>query len=96
MEPLLSSGTGSYKTIDGHFFVPDSTVCIAFITPAFSATNTGQGSAMFEMLNDEIAQFAKTHPNVEISYHGTPASGYYNSSQIRCRKDPTVQRSLSC
>ena len=75
MAPLLSSGAGSYKTIDGHFFVPDSTVCVAFITPAFSATNTGQGSAMFEMLNEAITQFAKTHPNVEISYHGTPASG---------------------
>ena len=94
MEPLLSSGKGSYKTIDGHFFVPDSTVCIAFITPAFSATNTGQGSAMFEMLNDEIAQFAKTHPNVEISYHGTPASGYYNSSQIKHDLTTTISGAL--
>lgn len=94
MEPLLSSGTGSYKTIDGHFFVPDSTVCIAFITPAFSATNTGQGSAMFEMLNEEIAQFAKTHPNVEISYHGTPASGYYNSSQIKHDLTTTISGAL--
>ena len=94
MEPLLNSGTGSYKTIDGHFFVPDSTVCIAFITPAFSATNTGQGSAMFEMLNEEIAQFAKTHPTVEISYHGTPASGYYNSSQIKHDLTTTITGAL--
>ena len=94
MEPLLNSGTGSYKTIDGHFFVPDSTVCVAFITPAFSATNTGQGSALFEMLNEEIAQFAKTHPNVEISYHGTPASGYYNSSQIKHDLTTTITGAL--
>ena len=94
VEPLLNSGTGSYKTIDGHFFVPDSTVCIAFITPAFSATNTGQGSAMFEMLNEEIAQFAKTHPTVEISYHGTPASGYYNSSQIKHDLTTTITGAL--
>ena len=94
MEPLLNSGTGSYKTIDGHFFVPDSTVCIAFITPAFSATNTGQGSAMFEMLNEEIAQFAKTHPTIEISYHGTPASGYYNSSQIKHDLTTTITGAL--
>ena len=40
LEPLTSAG-GSYKTIDGHFFVPDSTVCIAFITPRYSSTNTG-------------------------------------------------------
>ena len=52
MKPLLSAG--SYQTIDNHFFVPDSTVCIAFITPRFSSTNTGQGSALFEQLNKLI------------------------------------------
>ncbi len=94
MAPLLSAGTGSYKTIEGHFFVPDSTVCLAFITPAYSATNTGQGSAMFEMLNEQIAQFAKTHPDVDISYHGTPASGYYNSTQIKHDLTTTITGAL--
>lgn len=94
MAPLLSAGTGSYKTIEGHFFVPDSTVGLAFITPAYSATNTGQGSAMFEMLNEQIAQFAKTHPDVEISYHGTPASGYYNSTQIKHDLTTTITGAL--
>ncbi len=81
MAPLMNAG--AYKTIDNHFFVPDSTVCIAFITPRYSSTNTGQGSAMFRMMNKQIEQFAKSHPNVRISYHGTPASGYYNSTQIK-------------
>ena len=94
MAPLLSAGTGSYKTIESHFFVPDSTVCLAFITPAYSATNTGPGSAMFEMLNEQIAQFAKTHPDVEISYHGTPASGYYNSTQIKHDLTTTITGAL--
>ena len=49
---------------------------------------------MFEMLNEEIAQFAKTHPNVEISYHGTPASGYYNSSQIKHDLTTTITGAL--
>ena len=80
MAPLMNAG--AYKTIDNHFFVPDSTVCIAFITPRYSSTNTGQGSAMFRMMNKQIEQFAKSHPNVRISYHGTLASGYYNSTQI--------------
>ena len=81
MAPLLSAG--SYQTIDNHFFVPDSTVCIAFLTPRFSSTNTGQGSALFEQLNTLISQFAKTYPDVRITYHGTPASGYYNSTPIK-------------
>ena len=53
MKDILS--TGSYHTIDNHFFVPDSTVCLAFLTPRFSSTNTGQGSALFERLNTVIA-----------------------------------------
>lgn len=83
MAPLMQATGGSYKTIDGHFFVPDSTVCVAFITPQFSATNTGQGSQLFENLNEFIENFSKTHPDVKISYYGTPASGYYNSSTIK-------------
>ena len=93
LEPLTSAG-GSYKTIDNHFFVPDSTVCIAFITPRYSATNTGQGSAMFQILNAQIEQFAKQHPEVEISYHGTPASGFYNATQIKHDLTTTIAGAL--
>ncbi len=92
LEPLLS--TGSYKTIDNHFFVPDSTVCLAFLTPHFSSTNTGQGSALFERLNTLIGQFAQSHPQVGISYHGTPASGYYNSTQIKRDITTTIAGAL--
>ena len=93
LEPLTSAG-GSYKTIDGHFFVPDSTVCVAFITPRYSATNTGQGSAMFQILNTQIEQFAQQHPKVEISYHGTPASGFYNATQIKHDLTTTIAGAL--
>ena len=93
LEPLTSA-SGSYKTIDGHFFVPDSTVCIAFITPRYSATNTGQGSAMFQLLNTQIEQFAQLHPEVEISYHGTPASGFYNATQIKHDLTTTIAGAL--
>ena len=92
MMPLLSAG--NYQTIGDHFFVPDSTVCVAFITPNFSSTNTGQGSAMFELLNDQIETFAKSHPDVKISYHGTPASGYYNSTQIKRDLTTTITGAL--
>ena len=92
MAPLLSAG--SYKTIDNHFFVPDSTVCIAFLTPRFSSTNTGQGSALFEQLNTLISQFAKTYPDVQITYHGTPASGYYNSTTIKHDLTTTIAGAL--
>jgi len=92
MKDILS--TGSYHTIDNHFFVPDSTVCLAFLTPRFSSTNTGQGSALFERLNTVIAQFAKTYPDVSITYHGTPANGYYNSSTIKRDLTSTIGGAL--
>lgn len=76
-------GSGGYRLIDNHIFVADSTVCLAFITPAHSATNTGQGSRLFVTLNELIDAFATTHPEVSICYHGTPASGFYNASQIK-------------
>ncbi|MBQ9640341.1 MAG: hypothetical protein IJV06_02070 [Bacteroidaceae bacterium] len=83
MAPLMQSTGGSYRTLDGHIFVADTSVCVAFLTPQFSATNTGQGSRLFVMLNDLIERFSASHPNVQICYHGSPASGYYNSSTIK-------------
>lgn len=83
LKPLTNGATGGYKTLDGHFFVPDSTVCVAFVTPKYSATNTGQGSALFERLNAQIDRFSASHPEIRIVYHGTPASGFYNASRIK-------------
>ena len=95
MAPLLNSGTGNYTTINGHFFVPDSTVCVAFITPKFSSTNTGQGSVLFEELNKLVSQFAVSHPDVRITYHGAPAIGYYNSTQIKHDLTTTITGALA-
>ena len=89
-----STANGQWSILNGHFLVPDSTVCIAFITPRYSSTNTGQGSAMFELLNTQIEQFAKIHPEIQISYHGTPASGFYNSSQIKHDLTTTIAGAL--
>ena len=94
LSPILKGGTGSYQTVENHFFVPDSTVCIAFITPRFSSTNTGDGSALFKYMNELIDQFAVSHPDVRISYHGTPASGFYNSTQIKHDLTTTIAGAL--
>lgn len=94
LSPVMQTTGGAYKTIDGHFFVPDSTVCVAFITPQFSATNTGQGSELFRTLNALIDTFAVSHPDIKISYHGTPASGFYNSSTIKNDLTGTIIGSL--
>ncbi len=94
MKPLTEGSTGSYRTIDRHFFVPDSTVCVAFLTPRYSATDTGQGSILFRLLNELTDEFSKSIPDVRISYHGTPASGFYNASQIKHDLTSTIGGSL--
>lgn len=94
MKPFTEGAAGSYKTLNGHFFVQDSTVCVAFITPMYSATNTGQGSTLFRILNDQIEQFSTSAPDVKISYHGTPASGFYNSWRIKSDLKGTIIGSL--
>ena len=116
MSPLLNAGGGSYITIDGHFFVKDTSVCVAFITPQFSATNTGQGSALFARMNELIDSFATVVPTavpgaspsgsatasgaspsvpaINICYHGTPASGYYNSTVIKHDLTTTIAGSM--
>src|SRR5574344_1093256 len=38
---MMGNGTGSYRIVNNHILTRDSSVCVAFITPAFSATNTG-------------------------------------------------------
>lgn len=93
--PLGDGMTSGYSTLNDHFFVSDSSVCVAFITPMFSATNTGQGSAMFEMLNSQIERFSATNPDIKISYHGTPASGYYNSTTIKADLIATMSISMA-
>ena len=92
MKSVLSGGT--YQVLDNHFFVPDSTVCLAFLTPRFSSTNTGQGAALFDRLNTVIEQLKASHPDVEISYHGLPASGYCNSTQIKHDLTTTIAGAL--
>lgn len=94
MKPFTEGAAGSYKTLNGHFFVQDSTVCVAFITPMYSATNTGQGSTLFRILNDQIEQFSASAPDVKISCHGTPASGFYNSWRIKSDLKGTIIGSL--
>lgn len=94
IEPLAKGAASGYKIVDEHFFVRDSTICVAFITPMYSSTNTGQGSSLFLMLNELIEQFSLSVPDVRICYHGTPASGFYNSWRIKSDLKETITGAL--
>ena len=94
LAPLTGAATGAYRLVDDHFFVPDSTVCVAFITPPYAATDTGQGAGLFRLLGRLIETWQTVAPDVRITYHGTPASGYHNSSRIKADLCETLLISL--
>ena len=80
---LASMMGGSYKVMEGHFFTPDSTVAIAFLSPNFKSFDSKQGTWMVEMLEGEIAKFEAAHPEIEIIFHGAPVQSVFNSRQIK-------------
>jgi len=95
LKPMMEGSTGStYTIVNEHFFVPDSSICLAFITPQFSSTNTGQGSALFHTINQLIDEFQTSCPDVRISYYGAPAEGFYNSTVIKRDLVTTITGSL--
>lgn len=101
----LSGGLGgSYKIVDGHFFVPDSSVLLVFLTPRFAATNTGKGAQLFSILNDmqqqywgssgDVPQTSPQGTQVKVMYHGSTARGAYNSWQTKADLRNTIIGSL--
>lgn len=95
---------GQYKIVNNHFFVPDTTVLLVFLTPRFAATNTGKGAQLFTILNDmqqkywgssgDVPQTSPTGQQVKVMYHGSPARGAYNSWQTKADLRNTIVGSL--
>ena len=74
---------GNYKIMESHFFTPDSTIAIAFLSPNFKSFDSKQGTWLVEMLEGEIAKFEAANPEIEILFHGAPVQSVFNSRQIK-------------
>lgn len=74
---------GSYKVVEGHFYTPDTTVALAFLSPNFKAFDSQQGTYLVEMLEGVIAKFGQDYPQVEVLFHGAPVQSVFNSRQIK-------------
>jgi len=104
LQGLAGGLGGSYKMVDGHFFVPDSSVLLVFLTPRFAATNTGKGAQLFAILNDmqqeywgssgDVPQTSPQGTQVKVMYHGSTARGAYNSWQTKADLRNTIIGSL--
>ena len=90
----LTKGTGGFTMVDGHLFVPDSTVVLAFLAPNFSSFDSKSGTSLIDFLEEEIASFRSLHPEVEVYFHGSPVNSVFNSRQIKSDLLLTVGLSL--
>ncbi len=89
-----SSPSIGFTLIDGHLFVPDSTVALAFLAPNFSSFDSMSGILLVDLLEKEIDAFKAQHPEVEVFFHGSPVNSVFNSRQIRSDLVLTVGLSL--
>lgn len=79
----MGKDMGGFTLIDGHLFVADSTVALAFVSPNFNSMDSQTGALLVDMLEDEIEAFSVSHPEVEVLFHGTPVQGVFNARQIK-------------
>ena len=80
---LPDSVAGSYAIVDGHFFCPDTSTVLAFLSPSFHQTNSGMGTRFHRILTQERKRFEQAHPDARILIHGAPLGGHSNASTIK-------------
>ena len=80
---LLLNDLGGYNIVEGHFFCADSTVCIAYLSPAFYSLNSMAATDFSKMLAKAQAEFQAAHPEVKVLYHGDPIGSVSNAGRIR-------------
>jgi len=82
-EGSLDASFGDYTVENGHFFCPDRTVAMAFITPSFRQTDSGTSTRFSRILDRERAAFETAHPDARIFFHGAPLGAVSNSGTIK-------------
>lgn len=83
VQGLLGQTGGSYKIVNNHLLVPDSTVAVAILTPRFASTDTGNGAKLIGWINALKDENVSSTPGIGICYHGTAANGAYNSWTLK-------------
>lgn len=92
---IASMMGGTYKILESHFFTPDSTIALAFLSPNFKAFDSKTGTYLVENIEKEIETIEAQYPNVEILFHGAPVQSVFNSRQIKSDLATTLSFSLA-
>lgn len=74
---------GNYKMVYRHFFTPDTSVALAFLSPNFKAFDSKSGTHLVETIEATITAFNAENPDIEILFHGAPVQSVFNSRQIK-------------
>lgn len=88
--PLKDS---DYKIISNHFFTPDSSMALAFLSPSFKSFDSKSGTRLVNNLQKEIAAFEAANPGVEVLFYGAPVQSVFNAKRIK--KDLTITVTIS-
>ena len=91
---MLDGVKSNYTLVGGHFFCPDSTVALAWLSPAFSSSDSRTGRKFERMLRAVVSDFEGEHPEVKVLAHGSPLASVANSTQVRADLFMTVGISL--
>ena len=81
--PSDGGSVGGYTIEDGHFFCPDKTVALAFLSPGFNSMDSGAGTKFYRLMNRTRKDFEAAHPEARVLAHGTPLGSVSNASTIK-------------
>lgn len=81
--PIDLSAASGYAIIDGYLFSPDSTLALAFITPAFDAMESLKSHRLERILAESSKECSNEFPGSEVLYHGTVVESCFNATRIR-------------
>jgi len=91
----LEAGTvGDFTLENGHFFCPDRTVVLAFLSTNIKQTDSGTATRFARILNRERKHFETAHPDARVLMHGNLLASVSNASTIKSDLVWTVGISL--
>mgnify|MGYP002624175789 CR=1 FL=1 len=91
---MMTDAVGGFNILHGHFFCADSTVSIAYLSPAFKSLDSKSARAFVKMLDETRKEFETLHPEVRVYAHGIPIGSVNNAGRIRSDLVLTVGISL--
>ena len=81
--PQDGGSVGGYTIEDGHFFCPDKTVALAFLSPGFQPLDSQAATRFYKMMSRERKVFEAAHPDARVLAHGTPLGSVSNAGTIK-------------